>query len=78
MPPRRQKTEPDRIAVADTEKMLLQQFRLHCQKRHPLMRGLRSVENHKADHELHPECIDHVHTKAPQVTTIEEDGDSNS
>jgi hypothetical protein len=59
MPPRK-KAEPEKVVVDDVEPMFLQQFRLHCQKRHPQMR-FRTKKEHAADHRLHEEALDHIH-----------------
>lgn len=62
MTPRRQKPSSDKVEVPDADSMLIQTFRLHCQKRHPRMR-FRSRGEHDADHRLHDDFLDHVHAK---------------
>lgn len=61
MPPR--KKQPEKVEVAPVEPMLLQHFRLHVQNRHPLMR-FRTKQEHAADHRLHRDVLDHIHTEA--------------
>jgi hypothetical protein len=67
MSSRRQKPVSGRVEVPDVAKMLQQTFRLHCQTRHPQMRGLRTPEHHAKDHILHDESIDHVHATETEV-----------
>lgn len=60
MTSRRQKSPSDKVEVPDADIMLAQVFRLHCQKRHPMMR-FRSRGEHAADHRLHDDSLDHIH-----------------
>lgn len=65
MASRRQKPTSAKIEVPEADTMLIQVFRLHCQKRHPMLR-FRSRGEHEADHRLHGDILDHTHsTDAP-------------
>lgn len=57
------KQEPDLVIPEDD--MLAQAFRLHCQKRHPLLKFWSRGE-HAADHRLHQNTLDHVHSEPEQ------------
>ena len=72
MPPRKKPDAPEKVVVDDVEPMLLQQFRLHCQKRHPTMR-FRTKQEHAADHRLHADVLNHTHT----VPQSREEGEAN-
>jgi hypothetical protein len=63
MPPRKKPVDPEKVVVDPVEPMLLQQFRLHCQKRHPQMR-FRTKQEHAADHRLHRDVLNHTHSEA--------------
>lgn len=74
MPPRRQKPESGRVSIVDADTMLMQQFRLHCQKRHPQMKFW-SIGEHIADHRLHDDSLNHIHTKEAPT---EEEGSTDA
>lgn len=59
---RRQIAKADRITVPLARSMLAQPFRLHCQKRHPMMKFWSKGE-HEADHRMHDESLDHTHVE---------------
>jgi hypothetical protein len=71
MPPRRQPPKDDRVEVPEVDGMLAQTFRLHCQTRHPGL-GFWEKNEHKQDHRLRGEYLDHVHTE-PENGPEEED-----
>jgi hypothetical protein len=60
--PARKKGEPkpDPELVKSAEDMLLQEFRMHVQARHPQMR-FRTKNEHVQDHRLHAEALDENH-----------------
>jgi hypothetical protein len=61
MAPRKSKETPLPTIVDAPDDMLMQNFIQHCVKRHERLR-FRSKGEHAADHRLHQEFLNHIHT----------------
>jgi hypothetical protein len=71
---RRHTPKPGKVEVPEASSMLAQTFRLHCQTRHPGL-GFWEQNEHKQDHRLRDEYLDHTHAdpSAPDDTEEEQD-----
>jgi hypothetical protein len=70
MAPRKSKETPLPTIVVAADDMFMQNFITHCRQRHERLR-FRSKGEHVADHRLHQEFLDHIHTDMVEETQEE-------